>query len=93
MAVHLEHFRYRARLSDDPFYPEDIQPRLQSILASLADIDFAHEKSIESIRHSLADEAQKRELIAVLRRRHQERRAPYVRELAELKSRIEAIFA
>jgi hypothetical protein len=92
MATNLEHPRPGASSSHYPIYPEDICPRMQSLLAVLADIDCAHEKNLDSIRHSTADESQKRELLNLLRKRHQERRAPYIRELEALQQRIDAIF-
>ena len=92
MATDLEHTRPRAGPTRFPIYPDDIRPRLQSLLASLADIDIAHEKRLDSIRNSTADETQKREVIERLRKRHLEHRAPYVRQLAELQKRIEALF-
>ena len=92
MGTHLERPRPVAEPGLYPFYPDDITPRLQCLLAALADIDFAHEKSLDSIRRSPADEAQKRKVIEQVRKRHQERRAPYVAQLAELQKRIGVIF-
>jgi hypothetical protein len=62
-------------------------------LATLADVDFAFERTLEAIRKSEADETQKREVVNLLRKRHQERRALYLHELADLQKRIEAIFS
>lgn len=76
-----------------PVYPDDIRPRLQSVLATLADMDLALERTIESIRANGTDEVQKREVINLIRKRHQERRAPYLSELSELQKRIEAILS
>jgi hypothetical protein len=92
MAAHLEHPRPEAGPIRSSVYPDDIRPRLQTILATLADMEFALERKLDSIRCSGADEVKKREVIALLRRRHEECRAPYVRELADMQKRIEAIF-
>lgn len=93
MATHLGHRTPETGRHHYPVYPDDIRPRLQSVLAALADLDFALERSIESVRANGTDEVQKREAINLLRKRHQERRAPYLRELSELQKRIEAIFS
>ncbi len=86
-----EHFQKVSRT--EKFYSPDILPQLQSVLADLADIDFAYEKILDSIRHSEADEDRKSEMIDRLWRLHRERRAPYVQELTVLRSRIEKTFA
>jgi hypothetical protein len=93
MAAHVGHRKPDPGRHHYPFYPGDIRPRLQSVLAALADIDFALERNLEAIRKSETDEAQKREVVDLLRKRHQERRAPYLHELADLQRRIEAIFS
>lgn len=93
MAAHVGHRTPESGRHHYPVYPDDIRPRLQSVLATLADMDFALERSLESIRGSDTDEAQKREVINLLRKRHQERRAPYLHELSELQRKIEAIFS
>lgn len=92
MAAHVGHHRPDAGRNHYPVYPNDIRPRLQLVLAALADMDFALERNLDSIRKGEADEAQKRDVITMLRKRHQERRTPYLHELAELQKRIEAIF-
>lgn len=92
MAAHLEHPRPEAGPIRSSVYPDDIRPRLQTILATLADMEFALGRKLDSIRCSGADEVKKREVIALLRTRHEECRAPYVRELADMQKRIEAIF-
>ena len=74
-------------------YTPDIQPLLQSLLATLADIDFAYESDLETVRNSATDEALKRGVIIKLQQQHQERRIPYVRQLAALQERIRAIAA
>jgi len=66
---------------------------LQAVLADLADLDFAHEKSLDAVRQSADDEARKSATIASLRHEHRERRAPYIRELMAIEEQMEATFA
>ncbi|MGO4524675.1 hypothetical protein AB4097_07400 [Microvirga sp. 2MCAF35] len=86
-----EHFQKVSHRQD--FYSPDILPHLQTVLADLADIDFAYEKSLDCIRQSEADEDRKSEMIVGLWRLHRERRAPYIQELMVLRSRMEETFA
>jgi hypothetical protein len=74
-------------------YPPDLQPLLQSILAALADIDFVHASEVAIIRDSDADEWLKQSVIRRLEERHRERRTPYVRQLAAVEERIQALAA
>jgi hypothetical protein len=69
-------------------YPAELQPLLQSLLATLADIDFAHQSDIEAVRASSAEEWLKQATIRNLQQRHRERREPYVRQLEALQARI-----
>ncbi|WP_114945576.1 hypothetical protein [Microvirga calopogonii] len=85
--------RFQKVSKSEKFYSPDILPQLQTVLADLADIDFAYEKRLDSIRHSEADEDHKSEMIAGLQRLHCEQRAPYIQELVTLRSRIEETFA
>jgi len=85
--------RFQKVSSRESFYSPDILPQLQTVLADLADIDFAYEKSLASIKRSEADEDRKSEMIAGLLRLHREQRAPYIQELMALRSRIEETFA
>jgi hypothetical protein len=77
----------------EKFYSPDILPHLQTVLSDLADMDFAYEKSLDSIRNSEADDDRKSEMIASLRRLHRERRAPFLQELMTLHSQIAKTFA
>ncbi|QFU16325.1 hypothetical protein [Microvirga thermotolerans] len=69
-------------------YSPEILPRLQSLLARLADIDFAFERDLESVSRGEVDERLKRKERAILRTRHRDRRAPYLRDIAALQARI-----
>jgi len=84
----------RSALGNAPrVYPPEIQPLLQSILAALADIDFVHASEVAIVRDSDADEWLKQSVIRRLAERHQERRAPYVRQLEALEARIRTLAA
>lgn len=93
MPVNAEHTHSQVTSSTDRVYSPDILPLLQSLLADLADIDFAFEKNLEAVECSLADEALKRTMIERLQAQHQVRRAQYAQELAALQERIAALFA
>jgi len=73
-------------------YDPDILPRLQSLLATLADLDVAHASNVIVIESRPMDEARKDRLIADLWQTHCRRRAPYVREIEVLRERMEATF-
>ena len=84
----------RSAIGNTPrVYPPDLQPLLQSILAALADIDFVHASEVAIIRDSDADEWLKQSVIRRLEERHRERRTPYVRQLAAVEERIQALAA
>jgi hypothetical protein len=74
-------------------YPSELLPSLQSLLATLADIDFEHKSDIETIRNSSVDEWLRQTAIRKLQERHHERQAPYVRQLAALQKRLQAAAA
>jgi DNA-binding transcriptional MerR regulator len=92
MATHVEHSRLHQVPNTNRVYSPDILPRLQTILADLADIDIAFEKSLEAVKHCPDDEERKSEMIAGLWRQHREQRAPYIQELIALRERIETTF-
>ncbi len=73
-------------------YEPDILPRLQSLLATLADLDVAHASSLLVIESGDLDDIRKEQLIADLWETHCTRRAPYVREVEALGKRAEAAF-
>jgi len=90
MAVDVEHPRTQGAVRTERVYSPDILPQLQSLLAALADIDFACEKNLERIRRSPSDEDQKRRMIAALLQHHEAQRARCVEELTALEERIRA---
>ncbi len=71
-------------------YKSDLLPRLQVLLADLADLELAYETTLEAIRRSPGEDARKQEMISRLGQVHAERRAPYVRDLVALQRQIEA---
>ncbi len=71
-------------------YSADIQPLMQNLLATLADIDFAHECELQQIETGSGDAALKEGLRAKLDASHRERREPYVQQLASLQARIKS---
>jgi hypothetical protein len=91
MSTDIEHSRLRGMTGNDHIYPPDILPRLQSLLAKLADIDVAHEKILEAVGSSSVNLNCKDAMIADLCRSHLERRAPFVGELLVLRDRMKAM--
>ena len=74
-------------------YAPAVGPLLQSLLATLADIDFAFESDLEVVETSATDETLKRKIIERLREQHRERRAPYVRQIDALQQGIRQLVA
>ena len=74
----------------NPCYAPSILPLMQTLLATLADIDFAHQCELQRVAESSADAALKERLRADLEARHRERRAPYVEQLVVLEARTKA---
>ena len=70
-------------------YSPELQPLLQSLLATLADIDFEHERERDMINSRTMDTNLKIRLLEKLRRHHRERREPYIQQLAILQKRIQ----
>ena len=71
-----------------PVYSPSLLPLMQSLLATLANLDAEHEHEVGRITRSTAPASLKPHLLAKLIERHRERRAPYVRHLALLQRRI-----
>jgi hypothetical protein len=68
-------------------YSPDIEPMMQDLLHTLANIDFEHDAAIEKLELSATDPALKRKIMAKLNEQHRERREPYVQLLADLHNR------
>ena len=80
----------RAREKDRvaPVYSPSVLPLMQSLLATLANLDAEHEHEIGRITRSSTPASLKPHLLAKLNERHRERRTPYVGELAVLQGRV-----
>ena len=81
----------RRPVSEHPIIPPELQPALQSALATLADIDFAHEREVEQIRSSGLDDVFKARLLTKLGDVHRERRHRYAEQLAMLQTRFRSL--
>jgi hypothetical protein len=68
-------------------YSAEVQPLLQSLLATLADLDFDFDRERERVSSSTKDPKLRDSLLRKLGERHRERREPYVRHLALLQAR------
>jgi tryptophanyl-tRNA synthetase len=69
-------------------YSPELQPLLQSLLATLADIDFQYEREQDTISTRTTDMNLKRRVLEKLREHHRERREPYIQQLAILQERV-----
>lgn len=74
-------------------YPSELLLSLQSLLATVADIDFEHESDVETVRNSSTDDWLKQTVIRTLEERHRQRRAPYIGRLERLERRMQALAA
>ena len=74
-------------------YEASILPTLQSLLAALADIEFAHEYDAEAVKNSSTDEVLKRTILQKLEEQHRERCAPYAQQIYALQQRTKAPIA
>ena len=71
------------QVSSPPVYSPALQPLMQSLQTTLANIDCEREHEITRVNRS-APASLKPHLLAKLKMRHRERREPYVRQLAML---------
>jgi hypothetical protein len=78
--IHSEH-------DQPPVMPAEFQPLMQSLLATLADIDLAHEHELEKVNSTSVDNTFKAKLITKLDQVHREKRHPYANELLNLEAR------
>jgi hypothetical protein len=68
--------------------PFDLHALLQSTSRTLSNLDFEHQHEVQRVERGRTDPALKRQIIDNLRRRHRERRQPYVALIAELQSHL-----
>ena len=80
--------RTRDNESRPGIYSPDVQPLLQSLLATLADLDFDYERERERISSSTEGSNLRVRLLRKLADKHRERRDPYIRHLTALQARI-----
>jgi hypothetical protein len=66
----------------------DLHALLQSTSRTLANLDFEHQHEVQRVERGRTDPALKKQIIDNLRRRHRERRQPYVALVAELQSHL-----
>ena len=78
----------RAQQPSGTYVPE-ISPLLQPLLKALGKVDFEFQKDREIILKSAIDEPLKQRAVATLAKRHQERRAPYLRGLGKLERQLQ----
>jgi len=69
-------------------YSPALQPLLQSLLATLADLDFDYEKERVKLSTTSPDTNIKIRALEKLKSRHRERREPYIQQLAILQKRM-----
>lgn len=69
-------------------YSPATQPLLQSLLSTLADIDFEYEQAREKISKSSPDLNLRIKVLEKLKAQHMERRMPYIQQLAILQERM-----
>jgi hypothetical protein len=69
-------------------YSPTFQPLLQSLLATLADIDLDYEQERAQLSNTLPDTNIKIRALEKLKARHHERRQPYIQQLAILQKRM-----
>ncbi|HEV2565873.1 MAG TPA: hypothetical protein VGU19_12400 [Microvirga sp.] len=69
-------------------YSPTFQPLLQSLLATLADIDFDYEQERAQLSRTSPDTNIKIRALEKLKARYHERRQPYVQQLAILQERM-----
>jgi hypothetical protein len=63
---------------------------MQTLFATLADLDFAHQREVQRVDAKSADPALRRRVRAQLEARHRERREPYLKELEILEAHLKA---
>ena len=67
-----------------PVYSPSLLPLMQSLLATLANLDAEHEHEVGRVTRSSTPASLKPHLLAKLTERHRERRQPYVQQLTIL---------
>ena len=73
--------------------PFDLRALLQGTSRTLSNLDFEHQHEMQRVERGRTDPALKRQIIDNLKRRHRERRQPYVALIAELQSHLSSAVA
>lgn len=68
--------------------PFDLYALLQSTSHTLSNLDFEHQHEVQRVERGRTDPMLKKQIIDNLKRRHRERRQPYVALIAELQSHL-----
>ena len=84
---------HRDEVETPAVYPGELTPLLQSLLATLADIDFAFETDLQAARAAATEGDLRHRIIERLVTRHREQREPYVRQLSILEGRMRRLIA
>jgi hypothetical protein len=66
----------------------DLNALLQSTSRTLSNLDFEHQHEVQRLERSRTDPALKKQIIDNLKRRHRERRQPYITLIAELQKHL-----
>ena len=66
----------------------DLHALLQSTSRTLSNLDFEHQHEMQRVERGRTNPVLKRQIIDSLKRRHRERRQPYVVLIAELQSHL-----
>jgi hypothetical protein len=74
-------------------HPFDLHALLQSTSRTLSNLDFEHQHEMQRIERGRSDPMLKRQITDNLKRRHCERRQPYVALIAELQSHLSSAVA
>ena len=93
MPANTEHPTSHAHTGSAWTYPSELQPLRQSLVIALAKLDIEHESDIETIGNSSVEEWMKQQTIRKLQEHHQQRRTPYIRQLASVQRQIQALAA
>ena len=73
--------------------PFDLRALLQGTSRTLSNLDFEHQHEMQRVERGRTDPVLKRQIIDSLKRRHRERRQPYVALIAELRSHLSSAVA
>ncbi len=73
--------------------PFDLHALLQSTSRTLSNLDFEHQHEVQRVERGRTDPVLKRQIIDSQKRRHGERRQPYVALIAELQKHLASTMA